>query len=674
MEYRKEIDGLRAVAVVPVVLYHGGFGVLPGGFLGVDVFFVISGYLITSIILGDLAAGRFSLGRFYERRVRRIFPALFLVMACCIPAAWYALAPNDLEDFSKSVVAVTLFSSNILFWRQSGYFDTAAELKPLLHTWSLAVEEQYYVVFPLLLAALRRFGRTALLAMLTALALPSLALAIWLSPLHPDMSFYLLPTRAWELLLGAIAASYVHHRGRLPDGRSPLAHVASVVGLAGIAASMLALDANMPTPGVSTLAPTVGAGLVILFASAGNPVARLLSTPLAVGIGLISYSVYLWHQPLFVFARHLSMEEPGMLLYLGLTIATFLLAYLSWAYVERPFRERGRLTRGRLFGLAVAGSAAFAAFGLYGVKTRGFADRPGFAVTAIPGYSLNNDHYKNRTFELMRAAAGVEHHLNIGSPGDQTLWFTNSPSTTKVLIIGNSHSGDLFNVFGSCRELFPTMEFARYGVQLSDFGHPEGDALFETPNYKAADVILVSTRWSGFRFEQRSRGRSDFRGLESLIPRVAQDGKLLVLSTESPHFPHYGSLTLADSLVIKWSRRHATAPTTADECVDFINHQYYESLDDSRRTHETNVMLRQLADRYGLIVLDKTGFLSDHAARRCLAVFENGDKAFWDEAHYTLEGAKAFGRRAAEIGWLGPVEQALAAKTGQRRSSTGSAE
>ena len=159
MNYRREIDGLRALAVLPVILFHAGFETFSGGFVGVDVFFVISGYLITTIILAELEQGRFSIVNFYERRARRILPALFLVMLVCIPFAWIWLLPSDMKDFSQSLIAVAIFASNILFWRESGYFDTAAELKPLLHTWSLAVEEQYYVLFPLFLMLFWKLGK-----------------------------------------------------------------------------------------------------------------------------------------------------------------------------------------------------------------------------------------------------------------------------------------------------------------------------------------------------------------------------------------------------------------------------------------------------------------------------------------------------------------------------------
>ena len=208
MKYRKEIDGLRALAIIPVILFHAGFKVFEGGFIGVDVFFVISGYLITTIILSDIESGKFSISNFYERRARRILPALFFIMLCCLPFAWFVLTPNHLKDFYQSLTAVSVFSSNILFWKESGYFDTATELKPLIHTWSLAVEEQYYILFPLLLVMLWKLRKQLILGSLIAITVISLFLAQWGAYNKPSATFFLLPTRSWELAIGALIAYY----------------------------------------------------------------------------------------------------------------------------------------------------------------------------------------------------------------------------------------------------------------------------------------------------------------------------------------------------------------------------------------------------------------------------------------------------------------------------------
>ena len=208
MRYRAEIDGLRAIAVIPVILFHAKFKLFSGGFVGVDVFFVISGYLITTLILSELEEDKFSILKFYERRARRILPALFFLMAACVPFAYLWLPRQDLMNFSESIVAVSFFASNILFWLTSGYFDIATELKPLIHTWSLAVEEQYYVFFPLLLLVSWRFGKRSIAYLMSGIALASIALAYYTGTRHPSAGFYLLPTRAWELFIGAFIAFY----------------------------------------------------------------------------------------------------------------------------------------------------------------------------------------------------------------------------------------------------------------------------------------------------------------------------------------------------------------------------------------------------------------------------------------------------------------------------------
>lgn len=373
MKYRPEIDGLRALAVIPVILFHGGFAGFDGGFVGVDVFFVISGYLITTILAEDLAQGRFSLLTFYERRARRILPALFLVVAACIPFAWIWFVPRDFLDFAQSVVSVMTFWSNILFWRESGYFSTAAELKPLLHTWSLAVEEQFYVFFPVLLWAIWRLGQRAVLTVLCLLFLASLALAEWGAAHEPTAAFYLLPTRGWELLIGSLAALAV--KADLVRNPRPVAEVLGIAGLALIGYAIVAFDKTTAFPGLPALVPTVGALFLILPTHTPTLAHRLLSLPVLVGIGLISYSAYLWHQPLFAFARYRSLGEPPETLMLGLVLLSFGLAWLTWKVVETPFRSRDRVSRTSIFiGSPIVG-AGLCALGAAGWVYQGFPSR-----------------------------------------------------------------------------------------------------------------------------------------------------------------------------------------------------------------------------------------------------------------------------------------------------------
>ncbi|MEO1362183.1 MAG: acyltransferase family protein [Pseudomonadota bacterium] len=396
MNYRAEIDGLRAVAVAPVILFHAGFSMFSGGFVGVDVFFVISGYLITALLIKDIEAGRFSLLRFYERRARRLLPALFVMLAVATAIAWVTLMPKDMADFSQSLLATSLFSSNILFWREAGYFDTASELKPLLHTWSLAVEEQFYILFPPVLYALWRWGRVPMLAVLGLGFLVSLALAQWGAYHKPSSAFFLLPTRAWELLLGSFCALYLHRRA-CPTGRLPGA--LAMLGLAGIVVAFFIYDTTTPFPSLYTLLPTGGAALVILCARPGTWAHAVLSLRGCVGLGLISYSAYLWHQPLFVFARYRHITPPSeavMLLLCGVVLAV---AYLSWRYVERPFRTSQRIGRPALFWFGGLGLAACATVGLIGDRTGGFpAPRIPADVATLAAYQHDDNPFRRDCF------------------------------------------------------------------------------------------------------------------------------------------------------------------------------------------------------------------------------------------------------------------------------------
>ena len=379
MKYRREIDGLRCVAVLPVIFFHAGITLFSGGYVGVDIFFVISGYLITSIIITEKANSRFTIRNFYERRARRILPALSFVIIACIPFAWAWMPPSQLKDFSHSLAAVSLFSSNILFWRESGYFAPAAELKPLLHTWSLAVEEQYYIFFPLFILATWRFGKKAIFSSLLLIGCASLLLSQWGSANHPSTNFYLLPTRLWELLIGSLIAIYLLNKETDKLARTGRAlyteQLFSCIGLALIFYSIFAFDGETPFPSFYALVPTIGAALVILFASKTTVVARLLSTKFLVGIGLISYSAYLWHQPLFAFARIRSVHEPSHTLMVLLGFLSLALAFITWKYVEKPFRDKSKYSRSQIFYRAAIVSVVVIGLGFLGHLNNGFSSR-----------------------------------------------------------------------------------------------------------------------------------------------------------------------------------------------------------------------------------------------------------------------------------------------------------
>lgn len=381
MKYRAEIDGLRAMAVLPVILFHAGFEWFVGGFVGVDVFFVISGYLITTIIISEMAEGKFSIINFYERRARRILPALFFVIAACLPLAWFWLTPNDLKDFGQSLIAVSIFSSNIFFWLESGYFDTAAELKPLLHSWSLAVEEQYYILFPVFLMLTWRLGIKTILILLSIVFLISLGVAVWGTQYatHPQIisgAFFLLPTRVWELLIGVFAAIYLKYNTHLKS--HTVNQVLSLLGFVMIVYSIIAFDKTTPFPSLFTLIPVIGTALLIICAVPKTLIHKLLSLKCIVGIGLISYSAYLWHQPLMVFARHRLLGEVSELILISLCLVSIVMAWFSWKFVELPFRNNKIITRNKMLLFSMAGIVMFNFLGLSMYLKNGYEDRVNF--------------------------------------------------------------------------------------------------------------------------------------------------------------------------------------------------------------------------------------------------------------------------------------------------------
>lgn len=437
MIYRREIDGLRALAVLPVILFHAGFKAFSGGFVGVDIFFVISGYLITSIILDENDRNHFTFKDFYLRRARRILPALFLVIAVCFPFAWLWYLPIDMKEFSQSVVATTTFLSNFFFWLRTGYFDTEAELKPLLHTWSLAVEEQYYLIFPVLFIWLISFQRKWAFWILSVLVISSLAYAQWLSTKNPSTNFFLFPSRLWELLIGALIALCLFQQSK-PIGSSATRQIASSIGCILILSSVFLFSHDTPYPSLYTLLPTCGAALIILFADKENIVGKILSNRILVGLGMVSYSAYLWHQPLLAFARYKTLGELSDYVVIALLFATFGLAYLSWRFVENPFRKGTRVSTSLFVFIFSALGIALVIVGVLGHRTNGFITR-------------QNGHLPAEYFSQAQADRkfnyGVDNKLCISNAASLCQVTEYVANRKNILLLGDSHSSDFTNQF-----------------------------------------------------------------------------------------------------------------------------------------------------------------------------------------------------------------------------------
>ncbi|MEM9208241.1 MAG: acyltransferase family protein [Pseudomonadota bacterium] len=425
--YRADIDGLRAVAVLSIVLFHLGVDAFSGGYVGVDIFFVISGYLITSIIVRELAEGRFTLARFYERRVRRILPALIVVLGATLAAGLVLLAPEQLGELARSTIATSVFSSNIFFFAGTGYFDGPAESKPLLHTWSLAVEEQFYILFPLLLMVLQKHFAGRFAPTVAGVVGLSFVASILMTAVNESAAFYLIPFRAWELGIGSLLAL-----GVLPAVSGAMARpLLASAGLLAILASVLVFTTTTPFPGVAAALPTLGTAAVIHAGGSGTTfVGRALSVRPMVFIGLISYSLYLWHWPVVVYAKHYLINEPTDFERHVILFVVLILAALSWHFVEAPFRDRRRFQpRARLFGLAGGSSAAVVVLAVVIVASGG-----------LPGRSITNS-----LQDVVAADPGWQHWKDCEELGEHRnaapeLCAIGESGTSTFLLWGDSHA------------------------------------------------------------------------------------------------------------------------------------------------------------------------------------------------------------------------------------------
>ena len=647
LDYRPEIDGLRSVAVISVLIYHaqfvvGGYQLLPGGFLGVDVFFVISGFLITSLIKQEYeASGRFSYSQFYERRARRLLPALLVVLLACLPFAWQLLLPSQLVDFAQSLLASLFFASNH-YWHivTQAYGAESALLRPLLHTWSLAVEEQYYLLFPIFLVALLRGAPSAVGKAIIALAVASFALAVFTSGQHQEFAFYLLPTRLWELAAGSLLAFYPRssREARWYTGALPL------LGLLGIFLSVSLVEFGAGHPGWATLLPIVGTMLVLRYSGQDRWATAFLASRPMVAIGLISYSLYLWHYPLLAFLR-IAEPAPSDLLKAGCLLMAVLASVASYFLVEKPFRNRRVTGLPSLLSFIGAGMILLVAFSVWVISQDGLKQRFPELMAIYGKNEFDNRVLTREANSLWKELAQRDGFTDdrgvtgIG-PSDheaQHLWFSDSDATRKVLLIGNSHSRDLFNALYQNKELFPGSEFARFELRnrlLND----EMQLLFAAPNYQRAELVIVSFRLRNYTFEK----------LPQLVDTLLKDGKEVVLVSSFHGFDAIDGLAVFD-----WYVRQPETRSTFSS--DELNRLYYQhQVQDNGKV--LNRKLLRLAGREGVTFVDKSEIVCQAKQQKCFGITPSGYKTHHDADHWTLRGAAFFGKRIHKRRWLEGIE------------------
>jgi len=623
--YRPDIDGLRAVAVLSVVLYHYKLA-CPGGFVGVDIFFVISGFLISTIIYRELDVGTFSLITFWERRIRRIVPALTVVVLATIIAAWFLYLPEDLTMVGKAVFAQAALLSNLFFYRQSlaggGYFATTAETKTLLHTWSLAVEEQFYLVFPLLLAFLFRFGKPSLSRVLAIIGVMSLLLSVFGIHFFPSATFYLLPTRAWELLLGALLA--LRKEPFITDKRAR--ESIGWLGVCLIVFAVFSYNSDTPFPGVAAVPPCAGTALVILSSMpTRSVVGRILSLKPVVFIGLISYSFYLWHWPVLVMSKYWAqnwnsaINEQAADFRPAFLLASIMLAILSWRYVETPFRKR-RILQNRLQIFTFAGMSTVTLLVLggslvlcHGANWR-YSGRAASYLESRNRWAFRND------ISIGDAAAGRFVKLGSIQPGE----------SIDILVWGDSHGMDICSVIDAlCRH------YSRSGVQATHGLTPPileytntlpfpglqekaivfNNSIIDFISKRHVKNVILAGRWSGYEPSPLVREKL-LMTVQTVIQSGAKCYVLKEIPTQRADVAH-----LINSAILRGIDLEGLGVTREE----------YE-----RRNGSLEGTFAEIA-RMGGTLLDPAGYFLNH--KGLYGMTRNDKVLYFDDNHLTIDGA-----------------------------------
>ncbi len=634
--YRPEIDGLRAIAVVSVVLYHVeelfGQEIFNGGYIGVDIFFVISGYLITRIILVELyQTGRINFLKFYERRARRIIPVLLVVVLASIPFGWKTLLPADFLEFSNSILASLTFVSNFFFYLSAAeYGANSALLKPFLHTWSLAVEEQFYLIFPIIALVTYRYMGSRFVVVFLILSVLSLGFAEYMQVRNAMLNFFLPFSRFWELAAGAFLAYVELNRGAL--NKSRIARYLPGAGLALVLFSLCIFNSYTAHPSVHTLIPVTGVMLMIAFASDTEPVGRFLSTRPFVGVGLISYSLYLWHFPIFAFAR-LQGDFATTSDKLSAILLTVVLSICSYALVEKPFRKR-TLVSGQLLVLTlVFGTLSLIAGGLLSQYTDGFEKR----FAHMENYSFDQRKLRIESWSIVKN----EEINNFDQDNDKP----------NVLIVGNSHAKDTLNAFAQNIEFRRDFNFSRIGT-TADFqlrcldatvdGFNEYRmAFYNDSRYQDADLLIISTNFNHKPHPCKSNREyeglsTDIEGIRNIVRRAREDEKRVIIMGQHVEFETIGRVPWTDTFLVKNAEKKLTP-----DLVTQMNRKLFKVR--TSKHSKRDLILAELAKRLGVPFFPKVDFICGRLS--CYGIIPDGSKAFYDGSHWTLAGARFFGSR-----------------------------
>ena len=627
LNYRPEIDCLRAIAVIAVIIYHAKINILdnllfPGGFLGVDIFFVISGYLISSLIFQELEKEKnFSFKKFYERRARRILPALIFVILICLPFSWIYILPTSLIDFSKSILFSLGFGSNFYFYFTGlEYGAESGLLKPLLHTWSLAIEEQFYLVFPLIFFLLFKFFNDFKIKIVFAMILASLAFAIFFSSVNSSLNFYLIFSRIWEILIGTLI--YFFEKFRVKQPSTFQSNLFVTLGLIVILFSFISIESSKGHPNIISIPLILSVGLIIYFSRQEAIVVKFLSNKIFINIGLISYSLYLWHYPIFAFSR-IGYLTKNIYNEISVVLIILVLSILTYFFIEKPFRSNQIVKFKYFISSIVFTFLILITFSFFVIFNKGFENR----YPLHGKFNLDNLKYTEevRIFKY-----------ETGSPE-----FKDNTNQNKILIFGNSHGRDLFNIFILNDKLFSENQFSMLDGQvhcltkISYFKLCKKNLSSKSRNiFLESEIFVISQDWS----------LQDLDNIDEVIKLLKMYNKKIVITSNHPDFYFKNSRNIIDEFYLNNKR----LPTKFEK-IKLENNKFNS---ENKRTKNINKFLKEYSKLNNIIFLDKKDFLCRNNQNRCYVLTDDNNKIHIGGGHITLSGAKFFGKLISSMDWF----------------------
>lgn len=637
LNYRKELDGLRAIAVFAVILYHSGISTFRNGYLGVDIFFVISGFLITSIIVTEIENKKFSLLNFLERRARRILPLLFFVTLVTIPFASFYLSPNLLENYSQSIISICFFMSNILFWLTTGgYFDLIAELKPLIHTWSLSVEIQFYIIFPFLIILFLKKNKVTLFLVLFLVTILSFFIGYYEQSLRfldtkfeflnnkSLGSFYLIFSRAWELLLGSMAYLMLTFKKKnfIMDG------LLSLIGFVLIIFSLFFQYFPKGHFVINSLYPCIGIFLLIVFIPQKSILNKLLSNKILVFFGTISFSLYMWHQPIFALIRiynnNISLNIFNIIV--SLLIITSI-SFFSFHYIENPYRNRKKINIKKFLIHLSSVYFLILCLGSFILLTKG-----------LYKYQIYENMYPNISFggkDILTQNNYREDHLNYLKENSVNFTLDKYRDKIKILVIGNSKGAGLFMALNQEKKFSDKLIF-----DYKPVGNLGLEGLIKTDNFKNSDFIINTLM---------SKNIDNIINIEKFFKK---NNKKFFIVMPYPYF----NIINDDPIVVSINKWHVKNGYKKLIEKNYLEKGVFSLID--QEYFKDNKVLAEKIKKINVNYLNPLDYICpNYKIKQCYGITNDFEKIYFDNTHTTLAGSKFFGKVIYEINWLHKITE-----------------